>query len=338
MKNCKLCNGTSSCLIDPDYISGLTQADGSFFCSVLNKKRFSSSFRPVFSITQDLGSIFVLQKVMCYFQCGSITVNEKKHSSEYIVSSIEQLRLKVFPHFLKYPVRFAKQRSLLMLMMIVDNLSKNRKEIDMNKILFVKIAKSSFYMNGKTIGKKLKERNLLTHHSLQNVKVDQWDPKIIKYPLTESFIVGLIDGDGCFTVVFESTGRIRFNFHISQDPSQEVLLREIMKYLECGTIQYKREITRFNVIGTKQLREKIIPFMDRNFLHTEKAKHYLLFRKSLLMVYNNFRNLSTEKALEIVNDVYDSNFLGKRRLLTKDEYLEKYCHLLEKTRKKKVMI
>jgi hypothetical protein len=78
--------------------------------------------------------------------------------------------------------------------------------------------------------------------------------------------------------------------------------------------------------------------MDRNVLHTEKAKHYLLFRKSLLIIYDNFRNLSTERALEIVDDVYDSNFLGKRRFLTKDKYLEKYYHLLEKTRRKKVMI
>jgi hypothetical protein len=337
-KNCIQCNGTSSCLIDPDYVSGLTQADGSFFCLVLNKKRFSSSFRPIFSITQDLGSICVLQKIMCYFQCGSITVNEKKRSAEYIVRSIEQLQLKVFPQFLKYPVHFAKQRSLLILIMIVDNLSNNRKEIDINKKLFVEIAKSSFYMNGRNIEKELKEKNLLIYHSLQNIEADPWDPRIIKYPLTESFIVGLIDGDGCFAVVFESTGKIRFNFHISQDLSQEALLREVMKYLECGTIQYKKEITRFNVIGTKQLREKIIPFMDRNVLHTKKAKHYLLFRKSLLIVYDNFRNLSTERALEIINDVYDSNLLGKRRFLTKDKYLEKCYHLLEKTRRKKVMI
>ena len=43
-------------ILSPGYISGLTQTDGSFFCSVIisSKHRFGLQFRPKFTITADL--------------------------------------------------------------------------------------------------------------------------------------------------------------------------------------------------------------------------------------------------------------------------------------------
>jgi hypothetical protein len=67
LKNKKICKQFSILnyskpfeVIDPYYISGLTQADGSFFCSIekINKKDHPNSkgltFTPIFDITLDI--------------------------------------------------------------------------------------------------------------------------------------------------------------------------------------------------------------------------------------------------------------------------------------------
>ena len=64
--------------ITPGYISGLTQTDGSFFCSISlsSKHLFGIQFRPKFTITADLDSKYVLDSVQSYFQqSGKININ-----------------------------------------------------------------------------------------------------------------------------------------------------------------------------------------------------------------------------------------------------------------------
>lgn len=48
--------------IDPYYITGLVQSDGSFFVTISKNKKskFGIRIRPHFTVTQDLDSLFVL--------------------------------------------------------------------------------------------------------------------------------------------------------------------------------------------------------------------------------------------------------------------------------------
>jgi hypothetical protein len=64
-------------VMSPGYISGLTQSDGSFFCSIIlsPKHRFGLQFRPKFTITADLDSKYVLDDIQLFLNCGKITVN-----------------------------------------------------------------------------------------------------------------------------------------------------------------------------------------------------------------------------------------------------------------------
>ena len=45
-------------IMSPDYITGLSQTDGSFFCSVImsSRHKFGLQFRPKFTLTADLDS------------------------------------------------------------------------------------------------------------------------------------------------------------------------------------------------------------------------------------------------------------------------------------------
>lgn len=57
-------------LINPNYISGFIQSDGSFFVSIAKnqKYKFGLRVRPKLSLTQDLDSIIVLNKIQEYMR------------------------------------------------------------------------------------------------------------------------------------------------------------------------------------------------------------------------------------------------------------------------------
>lgn len=84
------------------YITGLTQTDGSFFCSIIlsPRHRFGLQFRPKFTITADLNSKYVLESIHSYFECGKVTVNNKNSTAEYEVVKLEDLKNKIIPHFI----------------------------------------------------------------------------------------------------------------------------------------------------------------------------------------------------------------------------------------------
>ena len=60
--------------LNPNYISGFFQGDGSFFIHI-SKTRLQ--IQPTCSLTQDLSSIIVLEKIKEYFGCGFITIKKK---------------------------------------------------------------------------------------------------------------------------------------------------------------------------------------------------------------------------------------------------------------------
>ena len=66
--------------------------------------------------------------------------------------------------------------------------------------------------------------------------------------------------------------------------------------------------------------------MDKYRLYTEKANHYLKFKEVVYLVEKR-AHLDAQGFSQIVNIAYDMNLEGKRRKLSKEEYLKKYAVL-----------
>ena len=81
----------------------------------------------------------------------------------------------------------------------------------------------------------------------------------------------------------------------------------------------------YTVTGINQITEVLIPFIDKNPLFSERAKHYEKFKTVSLLLKNN-SSLTLESKLNIVELCYNMNKKGKHRLLSKLEYIT----LLEK--------
>jgi hypothetical protein len=89
--------------LDPFYVSGLVDGDGSFNISFRSNGRIS----PAFTIIQDANSADLLYKVKDFFGCGSIyEINED--TVRYNVSNLKDLIDIIIPHFNQYPLYTVK--------------------------------------------------------------------------------------------------------------------------------------------------------------------------------------------------------------------------------------
>jgi hypothetical protein len=65
--------------------------------------------------------------------------------------------------------------------------------------------------------------------------------------------------------------------------------------------------------------------MDKYQLYTNKVVHYEIFKKICKLIQNK-QHESKEGILQIINLAYNMNKDGKRRKLTKEEYINKYIN------------
>jgi hypothetical protein len=112
--------------LTPGYITGLTQTDGSFSCATTITKFKTLTLRPIFVITADLTSKFVLDKICKYFGCGSVTIALPNHTANYTVTKTDDLLNTIIPHFDLFPLFCAKLHAFELFKLIVNEKIKNK--------------------------------------------------------------------------------------------------------------------------------------------------------------------------------------------------------------------
>ena len=112
--------------------------------------------------------------------------------------------------------------------------------------------------------------------------------------LTKDYIVGLVDGEGSFTVyvrnpeqINKTTRRVKIEprFYIKLIEKDKPILDELKKYFGCGNVYFQKDkrknhqqCYRFEVANRKHLAEIIIPFFEANPLRfPSKLKDFKIF-------------------------------------------------------------
>ena len=109
--------------------------------------------------------------------------------------------------------------------------------------------------------------------------------------LSPEWIVGFIDGEGCFHIGISKHSDMKIGFQILpeltvvQHQRDIDLLYELRSTMNCGVVR-RNHGDRFcwRVRNLKNLSEVIIPFFNKYPLRSKKNLEYLKFRKVVLMM------------------------------------------------------
>lgn len=133
--------------IDPLYITGFVDGEGSFLVSFSRREkiRVGIEARPSFTISQNQRSKEVLDEIATYFQCGNIRYNTHDQTYKYEVRSLDDLCRKIIPHFEQYPLRTSKKKDFEVFKVICGlMIDRHHRTVDgINKIM-----EMAYTMNG----------------------------------------------------------------------------------------------------------------------------------------------------------------------------------------------
>jgi len=100
--------------------------------------------RPSFSISQHSRSVFVLEQIYHFFNCGSLRFCKSDDTFKFETRSLNILHQNIIPHFIKYPLITAKSADFDLFLQICTGLS-HRQHLHIKGIL--EILDLAFQMN-----------------------------------------------------------------------------------------------------------------------------------------------------------------------------------------------
>ena len=150
-------------------------------------------------------------------------------------------------------------------------------------------------------------------------------------PGFEQWIVGFVDGEGCFSIsvvrnrLLRLGWQVQHEFSVTQAASSEAALRCLEGYFECGTLienrrtdNHREPLMRYSVKDRPSLVERIIPFFEEHPLITAKRNDFELFR-SVLQSMRNGEHLQLEGLTGIAETTQRMNRRKPSRFLESSE-------------------
>lgn len=142
--------------------------------------------------------------------------------------------------------------------------------------------------------------------------------QIQREPLHPHYVAGFIDGEGSFSVsinrhkTLRSGIEIKPEFEIELRADDREILERIVVTIGCGRIydcSYERygwyPHAKLKVTSTREMMEKLFPFLDRHPLQAKKAQVYKLFREIVLLIRSKAHLMESgfQKIQELRNEI-----------------------------------
>ncbi|MDO8463713.1 MAG: LAGLIDADG family homing endonuclease [Gallionella sp.] len=116
--------------------------------------------------------------------------------------------------------------------------------------------------------------------------------------VSNEYVVGLTDGEGCFYVNvgkssrYRSGYRIQLHFHLKMQERDRALLEKVRNTIGCGEVYFQKELRanhcqcyRYTVSAERDIQEIVIPFFKRYPLQSaSKSASFEVFCKIATLV------------------------------------------------------
>ena len=148
--------------------------------------------------------------------------------------------------------------------------------------------------------------------------------------LDARWVVGFVDGEGCFSVSIHrnsnarSTGGWQLHpvFHVYQHGAHRAVLEALVDFFGCGTVRSKgeaSEVWTYAVDSLRQLEARVVPFFERHPLVVKQADFDRF--ATIVGAMRRREHLTQEGFERAVRLAYEMNAYGKQRKRTMQEIL-----------------
>lgn len=273
--------------LDPFFITGFTDAEGSFILSVRSSDRYTSKWKVqyAFSIGLHEKDIGILEKIQFTLGVGKIYTRGKE-GIQYIVESQKDLAV-VIDHFNKYPLHTKKQIDFKLFKLALVCI-KNKEHLTLEGLKKLVAIKAS--MNKGLTG----ELKALFPDITPMVKSESEVGLIID----PQWLAGFTCGEGCFSVsVFKSEYvklgyQVQLIFRLTQHIRDVELMESLVSYLGGRLIKSELAVN-LQVTKLSDLTEKVLPLLEKYPIEGVKFQDYCDFVKVVELVKNK-SHLTTE--------------------------------------------
>jgi len=244
-------------VLNPWFITGFSDAESSFSVTIRKNPRSSTWWVDQrFSIGLHYKDLPLLKLIQNYFGgIGFILEDIKKDRAEFRVSSLEELVTVILPHFNMYGLITKKQGDYLLFKEII--LLKERKEHLTSEGL-QKLVNLRATLNlglSPQLAAAFPNTNPVSRPVINNTEIP--DP---------NWIAGFTSGEGSFLIdaakspAYKLGLNVKLTFQLTQHLRDELLMRSLISYFECGNYNIKKEWGNFLVTKFADNYDIIMPF------------------------------------------------------------------------------
>ena len=154
-------------------------------------------------------------------------------------------------------------------------------------------------------------------------------------PGFEQWIVGFVDGEGCFSIsVVRNAGcrlgwQVQHEFSVTQAASSRPALELLQRQFDCGSIienrrhdNHRKLLLRFSVKRRQDLRREVVPFFEANPLITAKRNDFEWFVICLDLIEQG-RHLERDGLAAIAKITESMNCKKRSRYLESSEAIRR---------------
>lgn len=264
--------------LDPSYVTGFSDAEGTFQVGIYFNDKFKSglNFRPSFSIHLHEKDSALLDKIQIFFGVGKIYTNSKDKTAIYIVASVKDLTNVIIPHFLKYPLITQKSGDFELFKLGVQKI-RSKEHLTSNGIESLLSIKAS-------MNKGLSDKLISKYPNIIPIVRPLIEP--VK-EINNKWLIGFIEGESCFSVRVRERENYKTGYQISlvftlvQHSRDLSLMNSIKNHLNCGAMYDKPNINQAHYVISKlsDINNKLVPLLTENSLQGSKALDAIDFCK-----------------------------------------------------------
>ena len=278
--------------LNPWFITGFVDAEGSFQISIVKNKELKTGWRvqSSFQIGLHEKDKSLLELIRSSLGVGQI-YKHSKDSFQYEVQTFKELEV-IISHFDKYPLRTQKRADFELFKSAIE-LIKNKEHLTNEGLIKLLAIKGSMNL-GFSESLKAAFPNIIPVSRLLVENQTIRDP---------NWLSGFTSGEGCFFIDIykSSTSRLReavkLKFKISQHIRDGLLIKSLVTYLGCGNYYFHAGAGDIVV----QKYSDIIPFFNKYPILGVKQKDFLDFKQVVELMKSNAHK--TPEGLDKIREI-----------------------------------